>query len=394
MKKVWIIVMAAVLILAVVLLALLIFARTSPSEVIDSEDPTSLYPYSFEQTKDGLEMTISGPFPKDCSWTAESQYTGIAGVSELRQNANKAKFLITPVSWGRVQVTFCLDQDEATEAGHVYELDVAVEVDTNREITIAENGHREDLTVSGGSEQYNYRILSNTDGSLELYADNDSLCKWSLRVVGECVAAAPVTDIFALPEEKSETRRYHISGIGEGTDTLQLCSEALGENVIITVEAAADGTLTVTDHQISNDPLEEPYEYAEQEAAYRYLLGEPALPAEAKLEMANAIIWVSRTDSEKYLNVGVLDFEMKGQSWELYGSDEAAPADLYADLAEEAGAPITVEANGKTAEVYEHPDGAFAGWQSDSGRTWFLQGDGAGTISVTVVAQELLKVVE
>ena len=98
--------MAALLILVVVLLALLIFARTSPSEVIDSEDPTSLYPYSFQQTRKGLEITISGPFPKDCSWTAESQYTGVAGVSALHQNARKAKFLINPVSWGRVKVLF------------------------------------------------------------------------------------------------------------------------------------------------------------------------------------------------------------------------------------------------------------------------------------------------
>ena len=394
MKKVWIIVLSAVLILTVALLSLLIFARTSLSKEIDSGDPTSLYPYSFQQARDGLEITIRGPFPKDSSWKAESQYTGVADVSEIRQNARRAKFLITPISWGRMKVSFFLDQDEAAEAGRIYELDVTVDVDTNREITIAENGHREDLTVSGGGEQYNYRILSNTDGSLELYADNDTLCKWALRVVGECVAAAVVTDLYTLPEETSDTLRYHISWIGEGTDTLQLCSEALGENVIITVESAADGTLTVTDHQTSHDPIEEPYEYAQQEAAYRYLLGEPALPAKAKLKLANAIFRVSRSDSEKYLNVGVLYFEMNGQSWELYGSDEATPADLYADLAKDAGAPVTVEADGRTAEVYEHPDGAYAGWQSDSGRTWFLQGDGAGTIAVMAVVQELLKVVE
>lgn len=389
MKRVWIYILATVLILAVVMLSLLIFVRTSPSGAIDSGDPTSLYSYSYQDTKKGLQLTIEGPFPKDSTWTAENQSAAVAWATEVRQNTRRAEFLISPLSWGNTGLTFCLKQNGES----IYELNVKVSVDTEQKITVRENGHREELAVTGQGEQYTYCIRSGSDGSLELTADNDALCSWNLRVVGDCVAATPAAELIVGTEEENDTVRYSVSWLKAGTDTLQLCAEELDETVIITVDAAEDGTLTVADHQITKEAVEAPSKYSEQEEAYRRLMGEPALPEQAELIIANAVTWSSRAEDEKYLKAGLLKFELNGREWTLYGSDEATAEDFYADLAADAGAPETVEADGSKAEVFDHPDGAFAFWQSASGRNWFLQSEGAGTMAVMAVVQKLLKAV-
>ena len=389
MKRAWIYILAAVLVFTVVISSLLIFVRTSPSGVISGGDPTSRYSYAFRNTKEGLQITIDGPFPKGSAWTAASRSVSVATVTEKRQNARRAEFLVRPLSWGNTGITFCLTQGESS----IYELNVAVSVDTERQITVLENGHRENLTVSGQGGQYTYCIRSAPDGSLELVADNEALCRWRLRVVGDCVAAAPAAEGMRNEEEESDAVQYRIVWIKAGTDTLQLTSEALGETIRITVDAAADGTLSVADHRITKDAVELPAEYAEQAEAYRRLLGEPALPEQAELIIANAILWSSRAERGKYLDAGLLEFELNGRTWTLYGSDEASAEDFYADLAAEAGAAETVEADGCAAEIYSHPEGAFAFWQSASGRSWFLQSEGAGTMAVMAVAEKLLKAV-
>ena len=387
MKKVWTIILIALLAIA---LAVLILVRFLPAESYESVDMDSPYPCTVQETKKGLEVTVTGKFPAECKWTGEILSGYAADITELKQTDRKASFLITPVSWGSASAVLSLEKTANGIPERVYELDFDVSVGSDRSLSLLGADCREPESISGETEHYYYRAASASDGSLDLYIGGSSVYEWMLQVDGDCAAGQEPE----ITEETGDFARFRLVYLKPGTGTVRLCSTTADEAVEIEIEADAEGRLHPGAHQAVPYQYTKPDAAAECAAAYAQLLGAPALPREAELLSANAMLWISRADPARCLDVGCLEFEMDGMTWLLYGSDTATAADLFVDRSAEALSQQTVRTDdGKTAIVYDHADGAFAGWKSAAGRSWLLEAeDGAGAEDVVSAVEKLLKV--
>lgn len=382
MKKVWTIILIALL---VIVLGVLVFVRFRPAKNADSD---SLYPYSVQTTKKGLQVTVTGKFPDGCNWTGESRAKYVAGVSEKMQNKNRASFLITPISRGDSHVVLSLQKTAGGVTERVYEFDLDVSVGTDRTVTILNMSCREPDCIAGETENYAYHIVSAADGSLDLYAGSTSVYGWDLQIDGSFAAGQELT---AQPNT-DDIAHFRLTPLESGSGIARLFSAAAGEAVEIEVETDGEGRLHPGTHQVAAYEYVKPDAAAECAEAYEALMGAPVLPPDAELISANAVLRASRADADKYLDVGYLEFTMDGKIWELYGSDTATAADLFIDRSANAISQQTVKADGKTAIVYDHADGAFAGWKGSDGRNWLLQSEKASTEEVAAAVEKLLKV--
>lgn len=385
MKKFWIILSVVLLILA---LTVLIVSRfSSQSEIIESMDQESRYPYFLRRTEDGLSVTVTGEFPQGAAWRGKSLNSSIVSVRELKQDGKKATFSLTPVSWGSGRVALLLELD----GEQLYALEIDLTVGTDNSIALSSAGHSELCALSGETEQYAFSLTPTADGGLTLRADHAADCDWFLRVDGGNVAAQPVSEL--LPEAETDFAEFTLTALQPGEDTVRLCSEALGQAVVFPVTVDEGGRLSVSDYEIVPFAPEENRLDQECLEAYRALMGEPQLPTGARLSLANAILRPSRKDSAKILDAGLLQFWLMGREWTLYVTDDGTADDLSGDRSALEETSQTVEENGLSAKIYSRADGCFALWQSASGRSWMLESEGAPAEDLAAVTEKLLQVV-
>lgn len=226
MKKVYIAIIALILVLVIALLA---FKLTTPKVNIESMDADSRYAYSYVEDKKGLSITIEGEL-SDGSYWQPFVTSGRVDVT-AKNNGKKAKastFIIQPKSVGSDRVCFNLMDSEGASS---YEIYCELFVDSDNSIAVMSNYHREVEGIKTlESSTVSVKAVANTDGSVRIFFKGEGCTDWSLDYQHQYVNAYWESENF----EESE-RVLLITYKDYGFEQVKIIDEETDEYVLFNI---------------------------------------------------------------------------------------------------------------------------------------------------------------
>lgn len=257
MKKIRIALAVVIALLAAGLLTLYLLSR----QHIASGDTTSLYPYYYTYNRAGeLLVHITGEFGT-ARWQAEADTEAVT-VTEKKQTAQKAVFVLHPAASGAARVTLTLREGEDGLAA--YRLHISLQVlptMDGHQFLISGSSHEEPpAPLAGEGEGFTYRVDRLEDGRLLVEIDDTLGQPWAAAAVGENSPA----EAARLEPQQTETAarsRFVLQGRGAGQATVWLTraeaeaapAAALG----IRVAVSAQGEVEPIDCRVSVDAVYE-----------------------------------------------------------------------------------------------------------------------------------------
>ena len=376
MKKVWIAIAAMI---AVLTAALLIMNFVLPKATMESGDEDSLYQYSYEASKKGLTVHITGEHEQDCIWVAETKDETIH-ITEKKQKPAQADFLIEPAEEGEATAVFSLQKETDGLVERFYEITVQLYVNDEKEVQITSNYHRELTGLTGqDGNGFSYRVSPQADGTVLAAVTDQNNGDWLAEVDGSAVSVTK--------EENEQTQLFLISYENLGQSTVYLCNEATGKAVelYLTTDNLARVRLVrdqITDHR-----------YAQQGAASEFerFFGEAILPEEAVCNETSVTQWLSRADQVTKYAVGCKQFTFEGKDWTLYLSDAAKPEDFTASCAGSNLGQRGVSAGSISGSAYVFEGGGASSWENGNGRSYMLRSENITLEELVSVTEKVMK---
>ena len=352
MKKLTLVITAAVAILAVVVAALYLFL---PGEAIDLGGADSPYPYSCEVKHQKPRVHITGDFPEGYTWTAETDNSDVLTVQGKIYSENEVTFTLVPKSNGVAGVTFTLEK-EGDLPDRIFQINCGFLIGADGVVEQAGSSWQElPKAVGGEGDGFSYSIAQLNAGALQVSVSGDG--EWTCERVGTRAGLNGLPQKECLLTGANEEETLHavtVTGATyEGDGTLYIDSDG-DKHIELAYHCTGEGAISLTGHKIGkgerpaseSDVFEEQYGITEQLA---FLLGEESVDT-----------WCSRADNETEFSVGVFAFEYLGD-WKLYLSREATEADFVG----EAEAAKRITAGGRvTANIYEDDAGIRSVWQA------------------------------
>ena len=360
MKKFWIITASVILVLAA---ALLICSLVFREKKIPADDPDSQYAYFYAQNKNGLRLTVKGPFPESSVWTAESSNSAVLTVSEKTQNAKEVSFQLSAEAVGSSAVSLLLSDSEAVP---LYVISLQAFVNSDRNISVFDESHIvPEQPISGAGEAFTYRVAR--DGAdLAVTVSGSGEEAWLPLVSGERITAF-------LSDTENGKCTLTVSGAPAASGLVRLCSDTLGQCIVLEVSYNVSGVPALVSHAVQ--PWNAEKTLQEDPEEYRRAFGLPRLPEDASLLGSGVQLWTVKNKDETFL-CGWVRFSLNGKEWMLYTAGERDRNDFLSVLCQ--NAPVEQEANyyGLDISVYTVDGGAVGAWTKD-GRTWCLHGESA-----------------
>lgn len=376
MKKVLITIAAMI---AVLTAALLIMNFVLPKAAMESGDEDSLYQYSYEASKKGLTVHITGEHAQDCIWVAEAKDETIH-ITEKKQKPAQADFLIEPAEEGEATAVFSLQKETDGLVERFYEITVQLYVNDEKEVQITSNYHRELTGLTGqDGDGFSYRVSAQADGTIFAAVTDQNGGEWLAEVDGGAVSVTK--------EESEQTQFFLISYENLGQSTVYLCNEATGKAVelYLTTDNLARVRLVrdqITDHR-----------YAQQGAAseFKRFFGEAILPEEAVCNETSVTEWLSRADQVTKYAVGCKQFTFEGKDWTLYLSDAAKPEDFTASCVGSNLGQSGVSAGSISGNAYVFEGGGASSWENGNGRSYMLRSGNTTLEELVSVTEKVMK---
>lgn len=374
MKKIWFAVAGLAAALTVVLVVILL---TSPVKRIESSDGESLYPYGYEQTEKGLEVHISGHFPKGFRWVAMSESSEIHA-AEKRQSGRKAVFLLTVNGSAQGTVRFNLQKESGGLTGQSYEIVLSLLASPQGELSVLSNSHREITGLGEGSgEGFTYQAADQTDGTVMVLLHAQESMEWVPEIEGTSVR---VSMDAAAGAENDRIVRIEYAQLGQSW--VRLCAGETGQAVELYVSTDLEERVNLIQHEVISYTAAQQSILGQYEAEFTSVYGTVALPEEA-LGVERAIV-----DWEDGESVGYLGFLLSGCRWEMYLLSEV-PADWC-------------KAPGKAVETTVGDTSVRIGaWGAGSSAIWLmgeniclLRCDEADSETLRTVAEQVITAVQ
>lgn len=381
MKKVWIAIAGVIAALAIVLL---IISLASPKETIESGDEDSSYQYSYEKTKDGLLIHITGEFPEASRWSIGGS-SGTVTASEKKQNAKKADFLITPIGVGSGSVRFSLERDADGLSEQLYQITVELAVAADHQISVLRNYHSATGVLAGQTgDDFSYRVASQSDGTIAVLLECAQETEWSIEQDGEAVDVS-YHDLF------DGRYRFDIRYRSLGQSTLYLCRSGSTQAFALRVTTTLDEQVQF----ISSEIVEHVYtEHMTQTELFDGFFGTFALPSDTGKETRSMEEWVSRADNVTRLRVGCVRFSRDGADWALYLAKEGSTDDFVAGCAKNNLEQSTVSVGDISVSSYLYEGGGAAAWTDAQGRHCMLKAENVTMEQLTEAAKEMIGVMD
>ena len=379
MKKVWIAIAGVIAALAAVLL---VISLASPKETIESGDEDSSYPYSYEKTKDGLLIHVTGEFPEDSRWSIAGS-SGTVTASEKKQNAKKADFLITPIGVGSGSVRLGLERDADGLSEQIYQITVELAVATDHEISVLRNYHSSTGVLAGKTDDdFSYRVASQSDGTIAVLLECAQEAEWSIEQDGEAVDVS-YHNLF------DGKYRFDIRYRSLGQSTLYLCRSGSTQAFTLHVTTTLDEQVQF----ISSAIVEHVYtEHMTQTELFDGFFGTFTLPSDAGKETRSMEEWVSRADNVTRLRVGCIRFSRDGADWALYLAKEGSTDDFVAGCAKISLEQSTLSVNEISVNNYLYEGGGAAAWTDAQGRRCMLKAENVTMEQLAEAAKEMIGV--
>lgn len=379
MKKVWIAIAGTVAVLAVVLL---IISLASPKTVMESGDEDSSYQYAYEKTKEGLLIHITGDFPASSRWICTDS-SEVAAVSEKKQNAKKADFLIAPTGVGGGSVRFSLQSDADALTEQLYQITVEFVVAIDGEISVLRNYHSEAGGAAGETgDGFSYRVAPQADGTLAVLLESAEESEWDVEVDGESV-------FVSFGEWNEGKCLYSIEYQSLGQSTVYLCRRESTQAVKLYVTTDLDEQVQLVESAIVHHAYTE---HTTQSELFDGLFGTISLPADAKNTESAIEEWLSRVDNVTRLRAGCIRFSLDGIDWLLYVSRQGSTDDFIAGCAANNLEQRTVSVNDVSADAYSYEGGGAAAWTDTEGRHYMLKGENVTMEELSAAVEKMIGV--
>lgn len=224
-RKIIIAAAAVVLIVGLVIAAIFLFRK---HDYVETNDPDALYPYTVENEKDGIKVTVQGGFPEGAFFRAEA-LTGVTEVSEKKSTSEKAVFEIKAVSEGSDTVSLYLEKkDIFTERTYVITLYLLADADRK-------------ITVTGSSSSSLGSIVSKTEGEGICYvitSPGAGLCDIGLM-------KRDANELFILETDNSDLFRVLSQDSDEKTQTFRLSAKSIGESKVTFISDVRESALSM-----------------------------------------------------------------------------------------------------------------------------------------------------
>ena len=340
MKKLILHLGIVIAVLICVLAGVLIFSR---GERIGSGDETSMYPYSYSLGKKTMTVKITGKFPKDSAWSAETE-SASATVETGKQTHKRAEFTLTAKEPGMGSVTFVLS-GTGEVADRKYELSCRYLITKDLSFVIEDSAHAERTgTVGEDAETFSYRISALNDQTYYIRVTHDPAQNWL------CRKAAGTVELDSLGDEGSSMTlaadgtysEASVTGTRAGASTVYLENDQ-GDCVELLFSTGSTGTTSLLSYRIlgSTDVR------VTEDTTYTDTYGEIAAPVGTLYETEGRVDrWLSRDDDLTTFSVGVSEYEIYGASWMLCISPIADEADFAGhDVPQRAVTVGTLRAN-------------------------------------------------
>lgn len=222
----------------------------------DSTDTESRYPYSYEQKKDGLHISIQGEFGKGSKWQAESGNDSVLSAAVSKSGSSKAEVVVTPHEMGEAEMTMTLVDSATGNASYV--IRTFLTVSGSMSVEVLENTSND---VSAGAEGAfdevnSYAVSGEADGTLDL------------ALIGQDILSA----FLAIPEEGSPVKKLGLEVTeghvdfeqanvledrivfplrGEQAETCRIIMHTgLAKDLELELTAQADGSLMLDAHNV------------------------------------------------------------------------------------------------------------------------------------------------
>lgn len=240
MKKLFIALIAIILVLVIALVA---FKVTTPTTTIDSQDPDSLYAYSYVEDKKGLIIKIGGDFPEGTVWKTTSMQSKVEITDKKAKKGEGVSFLMAPKAIGADRVLFSLMGGE-NAADFVYEISCDLFVDTDGSINVMTNSHREAVEAKTvDTSVVNIKAVSLADGSVKVYLKGENCLGWMLEnAATDCVEA-----VWESEDYQNFERVLSISYLNLGQGIIYLNDLETDEAVQINVSTNLLKNVTIED---------------------------------------------------------------------------------------------------------------------------------------------------
>lgn len=343
MKKLWI----AAAVVAVVAVAVLLVILILPSGTTwDGGDEEDLYPYRFNQSDEGLRVTVKGDFPEDASWTAYTGNSMVALATEEEQDDDEAEFFLTPGLPGTADVTIRLIRDGLGDDFAEYRITISLSVDEDAVMHVDSNrGEALTVPVRSGDEA-DFAVTTNGQGVLKIgFRSGNWHC--------ECNEPA----LYVL----DGTNGVEVTGVAAGNYSLLLINSDDGREVRMQVSVSQDLAVHYVSHVLTayQDVHDIP-NVSDFESVFYAL----SVPAEATLERVGTANEPSRVDSTKTHYVGSLELDYQDKLWNyrvtIFGSME----DLCGDQIAGKQPRRSVVSNGMNVDIYEIGSGVLCCWKN------------------------------
>ena len=330
MKKLYLIIGIAILVLALAVLLLFVIGGKNETE---ADDPDSLYKYYYEKDGNSTIVTVKGSFPDGYLWKADSQSDGVAVVSCISSGKKEASFRVSPVGEGRYTLLLSL-QNDGIMPDRIYEISVGFEADPGSTTVIASSSKGLDGLVTNEKSGYRYSYAAGPDNSLYVSVQNAD------REFTEIVIGGSVYVSAADTKYTDDGVIYVIKAVSTGKSSLCVCDVNEKKAIRFELEVLENGKITVgshgvSDYDITTDPNEERKSEAEK------LVGDITLPDDCTLvNIGSTSLTVSYSE---YYNCVDITFERAGRTVGCLVIPDAGVASIRTYFAKEDSEVVNVK---------------------------------------------------
>ena len=231
MKKVYILLMAMLLILT---------GCAGIKGMKDIRVTDAMCPYTVQYKKGVLEVTLQNQSGNPLQWQVKAMPNDVCKVAEVPQTVeNTVCYTITGEIPGAAQLTFTALREDGTAT---FELNMIVEVGSNKKATVQDYEHQESEHVAEESNGLSYAWDVDVDGILTFsFTNTDDF--WSVSNTKSTVYK--FTTRLSSPSGCS----FGLRALAAGQDTVILTSETAQRTIHVVVQVDDAGNLTVVSVQ-------------------------------------------------------------------------------------------------------------------------------------------------
>ena len=315
-RKKWLLTGAAVLLAALLLILIPVFAEGWKAE---SPDPDSRYPYTLLETGKGLLVTITGS-EDGYQWNAAVDDPETAYAKVRSAKAKKTKILISPGEDGNAEAVF-FQESAAGIYDCLYRISLRIRTEDGG-MTVLYCAHTE-LPGTVLDEAGRYLLLFPADGSCVVCMADEAERDWAAELLDGSASVSRITADeaagFGILREAADAQAreyFRIAGNGGTGAEIRIGDRKQGDSLLLTVSEDGDGMLRLSEcaYHVGGEP--------EESAETGW-----ALPESALLPEFGSADCFSQENGRAF-TADTAVFLMKGCSWRLLRAEGVSRADL------------------------------------------------------------------